>query len=81
MQGLPEEVAAAFLKQNELDEHVCRLASSHPEPTPDPDPDPDPDPEPNPDLKPEPNLNPDPDPNPNPNANQVLEHLLKRGEG
>jgi hypothetical protein len=48
MQGLPEEVAAAFLKQNELDEHVCRLASCHPEPNPDPDPDPDPDPEPEP---------------------------------
>ena len=38
MQGLPKEVAAAFLKQNELDEHVCRLASSNPEPNPDPNP-------------------------------------------
>ena len=42
MQGLPKEVAAAFLKQNELDEHVCRLASSNPEPNPEPNPDPNP---------------------------------------
>ena len=38
VQGLPKEVAAAFLKQNELDEQVCRLASSNPEPNPDPNP-------------------------------------------
>ena len=44
MQGLPKEVAAAFLKQNELDEQVCRLASSNAEPNPDPQPEPEPEP-------------------------------------
>ena len=52
MQGLPKEVAAAFLKQNELDEQVCRLASSNPEPNPDPNPQPEPEPEPEPKPKP-----------------------------